>query len=548
MASQALPQSPVLSYLVPAAAPPGKTTDVTLFGNKLAGAVTLWTSFPARSLLVSGDPDSEPAGKVVFRLSIPPEVQIGVGALRLVTSNGISSLQLLMIDDLPSTIKTGKNKTIGAAQELKLPIAVDGACDELNFDYYKFKAKKGERVSVEVVAQRLGSRLDPVLRLLDVNGRELVYCDDDPAIGPDARFRYKIPAAGEYWIELRDLSYQGGPQYRYRLRAGNFPLASAAYPPAARPENKTQFNILGRAVEQVKPATLTLPDNVARVSLGVKYPGGQGSGFVSILTSRLHEFLETEPNDATNQATPITLPGAVEGRFTKPKDRDYYQFEARKNERWVFEAQSRSLGSPCDLFMQLQKSDGSKLAEANATGANEGTITNTIPEDGTYRLMVEELNLGGGPELAYRIEIQPVQPGFALSVETEKVDAAQGGSFEIKVTSARSGYKGPITLALTNADAAFVLENNAIAKEKNETQLKVKLPDSLQSGQLVHFQIVGRAEVDGTDFTATASTMPALHKLFPLTRYPLPELDGLIGLGIRPGPPPAPSAKSEKAE
>ena len=61
-------------------------------------------------------------------------------------------LRLVMIDDLPSFPKAGTNKTIGSAQRLKLPLAVDGQTDELACDYYQFDAKKGQRVSVEVVA------------------------------------------------------------------------------------------------------------------------------------------------------------------------------------------------------------------------------------------------------------------------------------------------------------------------------------------------------------------------------------------------------------
>jgi len=40
------------------------------------------------------------------------------------------------------------------------------------------------------------SPLDPVVRLLDAAGKELVYCDDDPATGSDARVCFTSPATG----------------------------------------------------------------------------------------------------------------------------------------------------------------------------------------------------------------------------------------------------------------------------------------------------------------------------------------------------------------
>jgi hypothetical protein len=193
--------------------------------------------------------------------------------------------------------------------------------------------------------------------------------------------------------------------------------------------------------------------------------------------------------------------------------------------------------------MRLFNADGKQLAEADISGANEGTLTNKFNETGTYRLFVEELNRGGEPDFVYRIEVEPFHAGFALSLETNKVEAASGGSFDLKVTAARREYDGPITLSLAGLGDDFVMENNVIAEKKNETSLKVKLPARAEAGQMFHFTIVGEARVDDADYERTASTMPALRKLWPLLRYPPAELDGPIGLGIKP---PASGSAEEK--
>jgi hypothetical protein len=78
-----------------------------------------------------------------------------------------------------------------------------------------------------------------------------------------------------------------------------------------------------------------------------------------------------------------------------------------------------------------------------------------------------------------------------------------------------------------------VMNNNIIAEKKNETVLKVNLPEHAEAGQLFHYTIMGKAKVGDADFETTAATMPALKKLWPLLRYPPEELNGLIGLGIR---------------
>jgi len=339
-----------------------------------------------------------------------------------------------------------------------------------------------------------------------------------------------------------------------------------AFPPVAQGGTEAKFKVLGPAVHGVKPVPVRVPENGLRIPAAVKYPGGEGSGFVSVFGSPLPTFVETEPNDSTNTANSVTIPIAINGRFEKDRDRDFFQFEARKDQRLAIRGRTRSLGSPCDLFLQLQKADGSKLAEANVTGANEGALTNTFAAAGTYRLLVEELTRRGGPDLAYCVTIEESQPGFALSVETERVEAAPGESFEIKVDAARHDFDGPIKLTvegagdgfthlltgygafpaikLTVEGAGFALDNNVLSKGSN-APVKVRVPERFEPGRVTHLKIVGRAEIGGHEYVSTASTMPALRKLFPLTRYPPLELDGLIGLGIKPAPKP-PEAKAEK--
>ena len=104
---------------------------------------------------------------------------------------------------------------------------------------------------------------------------------------------------------------------------------------------------------------------------------------------------------------------------------------------------------------------------------------------GTYRLLVEELNRQGGPNLAYRIVIEPLQPGFTLSVETNRIEAAAGGAFEIKVTAARREYEGPIALSTAGLADDFVMDDAVISEKKNEATLKVKLPGQVAAGQLL---------------------------------------------------------------
>ena len=61
-----------------------------------------------------------------------------------------------------------------------------------------------------------------------------------------------------------------------------------------------------------------------------------------------------------------------------------------------------------------------------------------------------------------------------------------------------------------------------------------------------HFRIAGKAKIAGAEYSAIASTSPALRKSFPQMRYPPEEFDGLIALGITAAPPEPPKPAEEK--
>ena len=532
---------PGLTHAVPAAIEPGKTTDVTFFGSNLEGVARFWTSFPAKVQLAPGiDKNGTEAGKVTYRIKLADDAPVGIGAVRVATPKGASSLMLFMVDDLPSAVDNGANHSPTEAQEITLPVAVDGKYEAASFNYYKFTAEAGQRVSIETVARRLGSPLDPVIRLLDADGRELAYNDDDTSIGADSRLAYQFDAGGDYLIELRDIRYEGGDNHRYRLRVGQFPLISVPYPLGGQLGSEAEFSFIGPLVDGLEAQNILVPDHVVGdlIDLAVKYEGGAGSGLARAITSRLPERIEQEPNNQPDSATSIALPCAVSGRFESDKDRDYYEFEAKKGQAFTFTGLTRRLGSPSDLFMRLYKYDGSQVAEVDDTNMAEGKLGYTFPEDGTYRLMVEDLHLRGGPEHAYRVEIALTEKGFTLAVATDKITAPSDGSFATKVTCARQGYDGPIMLSLEGAGEDVQLERNIIAKGQKETNLLVTVPRQLKQGELFSTKLVGKATIDGKEVAVVASTSEALKKLWPQTLYWPPVLEGSIGLGIGPESPP----------
>ncbi|MGH9452615.1 MAG: hypothetical protein ACRD2O_01435, partial [Terriglobia bacterium] len=71
------------------------------------------------------------------------------------------------------------NDTPREAQTITLPVVINGRIDKPgqnaapDQDYFRFTARKGERMSIDVAARRLGSPLDSVIEVLDSQGRPI---------------------------------------------------------------------------------------------------------------------------------------------------------------------------------------------------------------------------------------------------------------------------------------------------------------------------------------------------------------------------------------
>ena len=528
---------PALTHAVPAAARPGQAVDITLHGAKLDGILNFWSSFPAKIELVPVPAEQKDVASRVCKVTLDGQVPVGIGGIIVANPAGTSDPLFVMVDDLPSVADSGQNHAAAQAQVLTLPVAVDGACDGTAFDYYKFAAKKDQRVSVEVIAARMASALDPIVRLLDAAGKELLLADDDPSFGADCRFSIAIPADGEYVLELRDNQFRGGG--RYRLRVGDFPLVSAPYPLGGRFGSTMRFRFSGPMADAALPVFLRIPDDgpAGRQSIAAKLANGQSSGMATIVTSRLPDIVEAEPNNDLKVATLTSLPCAVNGTFQEARDRDFYQFAATKGQAMQFRAVSRSLGSPSYLMMRILNADGGQLAESPINDADETTVSFTFPADGMYGLSVEDLLNRGGPEFAYRVEIEP-NDGFSLTLKQEPTTRTKftpptnNGGLALTMTVARRGYDGPIQLAIEAPVAGYSLLNGIIPEKAAEHRVVILAPAGQAVGALNVLRMVGTATINGRAFQTAMATTPALKARWPQMSFPPTWIDTLLTASV----------------
>ena len=127
---------------------------------------------------------------------------------------------------LPETFEKEPNSQIRTAQKVTLPIIINGRIDTTSKkDIFQLDGRSNDVVVAEVMARRLSSPLDSIVKLTDEKGKILALNDDreDESAGinthhADSLLTYTLPKDGTYYLHLTDTQNRGGEDYNYRLR------------------------------------------------------------------------------------------------------------------------------------------------------------------------------------------------------------------------------------------------------------------------------------------------------------------------------------------
>jgi len=96
------------------------------------------------------------------------------------------------------------------------PVVVNGRIDRRgDVDVYRFKPSAAGNLAFELYGRRIGSKMDPYLRIMDASGKDLQSNDD--ADGKDSRIVMGVQANTEYLIEVKMLDQNYGGDSYYRL-------------------------------------------------------------------------------------------------------------------------------------------------------------------------------------------------------------------------------------------------------------------------------------------------------------------------------------------
>jgi hypothetical protein len=238
-----------IEHIAPPALERGTTTRVRLVGRDLDRALTLWSSLPAGAL--SARPIESSSEAAVFDVTVSPDAPVGLCGLRMASEHGLSNAHLFLIDDLPVRPRGDDSKPMA----VRPPTSLWGILRPATMDRYVIDVAAGERLSIEVVANRFGKDADPLVTLRDARGTWLAEHDNDAGLGFDTRFAHTFAQAGPVTIEVRDARFHGSEHFPYLLRLGRFPAARVALPSAVAPGTTT----LTLPEAQGPPASVTVP-------------------------------------------------------------------------------------------------------------------------------------------------------------------------------------------------------------------------------------------------------------------------------------------------
>lgn len=444
------PQAPGLTSPANTGAKPGETVELVLPGTNLLDPTGVLVSCPgAKAELVAAE--KADAAKAKVKVTIPAAAPVGLYGMRVATKQGVSNLRPFVVDDLIAVPETDANRTKDAAQLVSAPCVVLGRTDPEASDFFKLKVAAGQRLTFEVVARRIGSPLDPIVVLHDgQTKRELIdkYADDTPGLQADARLTHTFAAAGEVIVEVRDTTYRGGADFFYRLRVGDFPGATTAFPLAVQKGTDTKVGFAGPGAEDIPAVAVKAPAGAAAVNV-VPKRGGPSGWPVPVRVTDEPQVVEAEPNNDPAKATPLPVPGGVSAKFGAKGDTDHFKIAAKKGQKLVIAALTYEVNAPTEVLVRVLDAKGAEVAKSNPA-AVPTRFEFTPPADGDFVVACEHLNYLFGPNEVYHLSVVPAGPDFAVTLALDRFEAPAGGGTAVAVANVArlNGYAGPIELSI----------------------------------------------------------------------------------------------------
>jgi len=532
---------PRIGYAYPAGGQQGTSFEIKVAGENIYGATSANISGKGVNVEIvdSQEPVNEKEKRknrqkkknqtvidevVKLKVTIPLDAEPGDRELRVVTPDGVSNRLVFQISQLTETRETEPNDRKEKAAPVSLiPAVVNGQIMPGDVDNFKFAAKKGQSLVIEVsaralipyIADAVPGWFQATLTLYDSKGREVAFTDDF-RFNPDPVLFYDIPSDGDYILEIRDSIYRGRADFVYRIKIGELPFITNIFPlGASRGQKPVSVKVYAKNLTG-KSISVDVNKDAPSVQHVFVEEGGLVSNRVPFAISDLPEIHESEPNDQQEKAQKITPPVIINGRIQTVGDKDFFCFDGKKDQNISIEVSARRLGSPLDSSIMLFNAKGEKLKENDdlkdkgegmITHQADSGLTQRLPENGSYALAIFDTQGKGGDEYAYRIRIGQPCPDFELRAAPSNISIQQGGSALLTVYAIRrDGFRGEIKISLKDDSQSLLLDGALIPEGADKVNMTVSASEKA-SREVIIPKLEGTAVINGK--TVSRPAVPA---------------------------------------
>ncbi len=505
--------NPEIIHTLPSAVQRGQSSEITVVSNSparaFAGASHVF--FEGEGLSAEPIPrgEKDPADRVKLKVTVAPNAALGMHEFRIATAHGVSSLGELVVVDQPVVVeKPEDHGTPEKAQQIAIGQVISGTVNaKEQVDLYKFSAQAGQEVTFAMTSHRFYFKrhnqienIDPILVLSDASGRELAS-NDDYYFG-DPLLHYKFEQAGDYYLTVRDVDYNGSPYFGYTLILTDRPYVNSIFPMAIGPDGPRTFTASGFMLQN---GPLEVRDLPAPASLGTHSvpltSGGVATNAVTLEVTPWPIQTEVEPNNERTQANVApTLRMVFNGRMDQPNDVDNYAFALKAGRAVRFEVKARRNGSSLDSNLRLLTEKGDLVASADdAPRTKDSLLIYTPPTDGVYILQIRDLLYRGGPTFGYILSGSYEEPDFEIACDDDKASVGPGcaAPWFVRATR-RAGFTGPIEVRVEGLPAGVSVNPLTIPASMTDGCLVLQAtPDAKPGASAV--KVIAKASVNGMD-------------------------------------------------
>lgn len=496
---------------------------------------------------------ANPGTALKLTFEIAPDAPLGEHQLRIRTRDGLGEMVTFWVSPFPIILEDNpfedgdenRNDAPEFAQPIPLNSTVAGYLPlalPQDYDFYRVECRSGQLLTVEAVAQRLGTlhydgMNDPALKIYDAAGKELARNDDNSLFGADPWVSVRIPEDGAYFIEMRQQMDYENRRRHYLLHVGTWSRPAVIYPLGGQAGKTVEFTLLG--TDKTQPVAL-MPN-----------PGPYEAAYQEIWTegsptpNRIHvapfpDHLETDGYEIS-----APLPVAINGRIEAEGEIDWFRFRAKQGERFRVRTYGKTLNSDLDPRIWIKPAEGnpdkqtwdvddSLWPEHDLVGHHyreqiqdrlDPIFVFEAKEDGEYLLGIADTRRQFGPNHVYRVEFQPHVDGAQVFFESypsqaehirDRIVVFRGHSYS-RPLSIQNGYgstySGKLRLRVPNLPEGVTVEAPEFTTNDSRIPIFVHAEtDAEPGGHLLDLV------VEPVDPTARASFRGGFAQVIPATQ------------------------------